>query len=202
MAFNPAQCLLDGKSEIQNAGICEPMGEEADEIEMDEGGGGRSKKMLVVVILIVLLLLGGAAAAYFTGLLQPVIDMLSGGDSAPTEEVISESSIEEAPGVPENVGFVDLPEILVNLNAGGGKQSYLKIRVSLEVADQAMLPQVEEMMPRIVDNFQVYLRELRPEDLSGSEGMFRLREELLIRVSAAAKPAKINDVLFKEMLVQ
>lgn len=178
------------------------MGEEADEIEMDEGGGGRSKKMLVVVILIVLLLLGGAAAAYFTGLLQPVIDMLSGGDSAPTEEVISESSIEEAPGVPENVGFVDLPEILVNLNAGGGKQSYLKIRVSLEVADQAMLPQVEEMMPRIVDKFQVYLRELRPEDLSGSEGMFRLREELLIRVSAAAKPAKINDVLFKEMLVQ
>ncbi|HAY48877.1 MULTISPECIES: flagellar basal body-associated FliL family protein [Thalassospira] len=178
------------------------MGDDVDEIDMDEGGGGRSKKMLVVVILLVLLLLGGAAAAYFTGLLQPVIDMLTGGDGAQTEEVISEDSIEEAPGVPENVGFVDLPEILVNLNTGAGKQSYLKIRVSLEVADQAMLPQVEQMMPRIVDNFQVYLRELRPEDLSGSEGMFRLREELLIRVSAAAKPAKINDVLFKEMLVQ
>ena len=84
------------------------MGEEADEIEMDEGGGGRSKKMLVVVILIVLLLLSGAAAAYFTGLLQPVIDMLSGGDSAPTEEVISESSIEEAPGVPENTEIYTL----------------------------------------------------------------------------------------------
>ena len=178
------------------------MGDDVDEIEMDEGGGGRSKKMLVVVILLVLLLLGGAAAAYFTGLLQPVIDMLAGGSSPQTEEVISENAIEAAPGVPENVGFVDLPEILVNLNTGEGKQSYLKIRVSLEVNDQAMLPQVEQMMPRIVDNFQVYLRELRPEDLAGSEGMFRLREELLIRVSAAAKPAKINDVLFKEMLVQ
>ncbi len=176
------------------------MGDDVDEIEMD--GGGRSKKLLVVVVLLVLLLLGGAAAAYFTGLLQPVIDMLTGGGGAQTEEVVSESAIEEAPGVPENVGFVDLPEILVNLNAGGGKQSYLKIRVSLEVADQTMLPQIEQMMPRIVDNFQVYLRELRPEDLAGSEGMFRLREELLIRVSAAAKPAKINDVLFKEMLVQ
>lgn len=85
-----------------------------------------------------------------------MIDMLTGGDGAQTEEVISEDSIEEAPGVPENVGFVDLPEILVNLNTGAGKQSYLKIRVSLEVADQAMLPQVEQMMPRIVDNFQVY----------------------------------------------
>ena len=176
------------------------MGDDVDEIEMD--GGGRSKKLLVVVVLLVLLLLGGAAAAYFTGLLQPVIDMLTGGGGAQTEEVVSESAIEDAPGVPENVGFVDLPEILVNLNAGGGKQSYLKIRVSLEVADQTMLPQIEQMMPRIVDNFQVYLRELRPEDLAGSEGMFRLREELLIRVSAAAKPAKINDVLFKEMLVQ
>ena len=202
MAVIPAQCLLDQEDRTSNAGIREAMGDDVDEIDMDEGGGGRSKKMLIVVILLVLLLLGGAAAAYFTGLLQPVIHMLTGGGGEQTEEVITEDSIEDAPGVPENVGFVDLPEILVNLNTGGGKQSYLKIRVSLEVADQAMLPQVEQMMPRIVDNFQVYLRELRPEDLSGSEGMFRLREELLIRVSAAAKPAKINDVLFKEMLVQ
>ncbi len=58
------------------------------------------------------------------------------------------------------------------------------------------------MMPRIIDNFQVYLRELRVEDLKGSAGMYRLREEMLIRVSAAVAPAKINDVLFKEMLVQ
>ncbi|OSQ44172.1 flagellar basal body-associated FliL family protein [Thalassospira sp. MCCC 1A01428] len=179
------------------------MGDDVDEIE--EGGGsgkGGSKKLLIVIILLVLLLVGGAAAAYFTGLMQPVIDMVLGNDSQTTEETAPDASIEQAPGVPENVGFVDLPEILVNLNTGSGKQSYLKIRVSLEVADQLKVPEVEQMMPRIVDNFQVYLRELRPEDLAGSEGMFRLREELLIRVSAAAKPAKINDVLFKEMLVQ
>ncbi len=178
------------------------MGDDVDEVEGEEGGGKRGgKKLLIVIILLVLLLIGGAAAAYFTGLLQPVIDMVTGGSQS-TEETASDNSIEDTPAVTENVGFVDLPEILVNLNAGSGKQSYLKIRVSLEVADQKMVPEVEKMMPRIVDNFQVYLRELRPEDLAGSEGMFRLREELLIRVSAAAKPAKINDVLFKEMLVQ
>lgn len=175
------------------------MGEDLDEIE--EGGGGGKKKLLIVVILLLLLLTGGAAAAYFTGLLQPVVDMITGGGGH-KEQAITETSIEQSPGAPENVGFVDLPEILVNLNAGAGKKSYLKIRVSLEVANKEAIPQVEAMMPRIVDNFQVYLRELRPEDLAGSEGMFRLREELLIRVSAAAKPAKINDVLFKEMLVQ
>jgi flagellar protein FliL len=58
------------------------------------------------------------------------------------------------------------------------------------------------VLPRIIDNFQVYLRELRVEDLKGSGGMYRLREELLLRVNAAVAPAKINDVLFKEMLVQ
>ena len=61
---------------------------------------------------------------------------------------------------------------------------------------------IEEMMPRIVDNFQVYLRELRVEDLKGSAGMYRLREELLKRVNVAVAPVKVNDVLFKEMLVQ
>jgi flagellar protein FliL len=57
-------------------------------------------------------------------------------------------------------------------------------------------------MPRIIDNFQVYLRELRVEDLRGSGGIYRLREELLTRVNAATAPAKVVDVLFKEMLVQ
>ena len=57
-------------------------------------------------------------------------------------------------------------------------------------------------MPRIVDNFQVYLRELRIEDLQGAAGMYRLREELLSRVGKAAQPAEIVDILFKEMLIQ
>ena len=64
------------------------------------------------------------------------------------------------------------------------------------------VPRLQAVMPRIVDNFQVYLRELRVEDLRGSGGIYRLREELLARVNAAAAPIKVVDVLFKEMLVQ
>ena len=89
----------------------------------------------------------------------------------------------------------------MNLNTGGRKSTFLKIRISLEL-QKADIPKVESIMPRIVDNFQTYLRELRIDDLKGSAGMYRLREELLIRVSAAAAPTKIKDVLFKEMLVQ
>ena len=78
----------------------------------------------------------------------------------------------------------------------------MKIRMSLELEDPNDIQRIESIMPRIIDNFQTYLRELRIEDLKGSAGMYRLREELLARASAAAAPVKVSDVLFKEMLVQ
>ena len=61
---------------------------------------------------------------------------------------------------------------------------------------------IEELIPRVVDNFQTYLRELRLDDLRGSAGMYRLREELLTRINIAVEPAKVKAVLFKEMIVQ
>jgi len=98
--------------------------------------------------------------------------------------------------------YYELPELLVNLNTDERKSSFLKIRISLEIEVPEDIPRIEQIMPRIVDNFQVYLRELRIEDLQGAAGMYRLREELLTRVSAAAAPIKVKDVLFREMLIQ
>ena len=173
----------------------EEEGEEGEEGEEEEGSGKSGRKRLLIVIAAVLvLILGGAAAAYFTGLLQPVIDML-GGKDAPVEDP-------NAPAVSGDAVFYDLAEMLVNINTGGRKSVYLKIRVSLELENTDDIVHIEAVMPRIIDNFQVYLRELRIEDLKGSAGMYRLREELLKRVNVAVAPAKVNDVLFKEMLVQ
>lgn len=177
-------------------------GEEAeglDEEDDDEEGGSKSgrKRLLIVIAAILVLILGGAAAAYFTGLLQPLIEMLGGGKGV--------AQMEEEEGgalVSTDAVFYDLQEMLVNINTGGRKPVYLKIRVSLELETSQDIVRVEGMMPRIIDNFQVYLRELRIEDLKGSAGMYRLREELLKRVNVAVAPAKVNDVLFKEMLVQ
>lgn len=168
--------------------------EELDEDEdgEEESSGGGKKKLFIVIGLALLLVIGGAAAAYFTGLLQPVIDMISGGEQNEEEEVrIAQDAI-----------FYDLPEMLVNLSTAGRKSTFLKIRISLELENPEDVAKIENVMPRIIDNFQVYLRELRIEDLKGSAGMYRLREELLKRVSGAVAPSKVNDVLFKEMLVQ
>ena len=98
--------------------------------------------------------------------------------------------------------FYDVPDMLINLNTTGRRPTFLKISISLQIAREMDRAELDRIMPRIIDNFQVYLRELRLEDLRGSAGMYRLREELLTRVVAAAQPVRIKDVLFKEMLIQ
>lgn len=172
--------------------------DEDEESEDDDEEDGESKKggkgkLLIIVGVALLLVFGGAAAAYFTGLLDPLIEMAGGGGGEGTEE--------ETVDLGEAI-FYDLPELLVNLNTTGRKSSFLKIRISLELRNPDDVPTIESRMPRIIDKFQVYLRELRIDDLKGSAGMYRLREELLMRVAAAVAPAKVSDVLFKEMLIQ
>ena len=99
--------------------------------------------------------------------------------------------------------FVDMPDVLVNLsNAGTDRTQYLKVKIVLELPDQALVAQIQPLMPRVMDAFQTYLRELRPTDLDGSAGLYRLKEELTRRVNAAVSPNRITAVLFKEIVVQ
>ncbi|HTH17887.1 MAG TPA: flagellar basal body-associated FliL family protein [Magnetospirillum sp.] len=184
------------------------MAEDLEE-DFDEGEGSEelpeapsSKlpiKKILVLVLPLLLLVGAGAGLYFTGVIDAVLGKVKGGGEE--HPAVAEHKAD----APKQVGpaiFMDIPEMLVNLQTQGRKQSFLKIRVALELESPADMPRVDQVMPRIVDSFQVYLRELRVEDLQGAAGMHLLREELLTRVNAAVKPVKVNDVLFKEMLVQ
>ena len=101
------------------------------------------------------------------------------------------------------VAFMDIPDVVVNLAGTGNERTqYLKVRVVLEVPEQAVIAQITPVMPRVMDAFQTYLRELRPSDLEGSAGLYRLKEELTRRVNVAIAPARINAVLFKELVIQ
>jgi flagellar FliL protein len=109
----------------------------------------------------------------------------------------------EAAPVVKPAVFFDLPEVLVNLsNNGSERTQYLKVKVVLELPDQLLMAQIQPVMPRVLDTFQTYLRELRPSDLDGSSGLYRLKEELTRRVNAAIAPNKVTAVLFKEIVVQ
>ncbi len=164
-------------------------GEEGEEEAKSSGGG--SKKLIIIIAAVILLLIGGGAAAYFMGLF----------DSSP-KTAETEPSSDSKKAALDLAFFHDLPDITVNLNSKGRKKSVMKLKISLEVSSPDEIPKLEALMPRVIDNFQVYLRELRLDDLKGSAGIYRLREELLMRVNAAISPAKVKAVLFKEMLVQ
>ena len=165
---------------------------ETKEAEADGAAGGAAPKkggkklIIIIAAALVLLLVGGGAAAYFMGMF--------GGKDAHKEA--------EKPAVPVQATYVQLPDLLVNLSSSGRRSNFIKLKITLELEKALDEPRVKTMQPRIIDNFQTYLRDLRLEDLQGAQGLFRLREELLIRINAAVAPAKVTDILFQEMLVQ
>lgn len=145
------------------------------------------KKIVLFIGVPLLLLIGAAVGLWATGM----ADKLLGSETSRSAEKSAPSTV-----------FYEMPTMLVNLNSGDGGSNFLKLTVSLELASEADREKVKTMTPRIVDNFQVYLRELRVEDLEGSAGLQRLREGLLLRVNNAVEGAQVRDILFKEMLVQ
>jgi len=151
------------------------------------------KKLLMLAGGGILLVAGGLGGAFYTGMLDGLLGLKPGNGTAESEMAGSQSA---------QPVFYELPDIVVSLNTGERKSRFLKVRVNLELGTTDDIPQIERVMPRIMDHFQVYLRELRTEDINGSAGTFRLREELLKRVSTSASPAQINDVLFVEMIMQ
>jgi flagellar FliL protein len=154
----------------------------ADDDQVEEGGAEaaapKGKRKLIIMggaAVLVLLLAGGGWFFFMRG---------------PAKEMHA-----AAPPPPKPPVFLDVPEVLVNLASGPGERiQYLKVRVVLEVKDQPLMAQIAL--------FQTYLRELRPADLNGSVGLFRLKEELTRRVNAAISPSQVNAVLFKEIVIQ
>lgn len=170
----------------------EPEAEPSEAAEGEQSAKKRrlpGKKLILFVVLPVLLLGGGGAGAFFMGFLDSLLGI------HPIEAAAAEQ--EQLPSF-----YYEMPEMLVNLTSTNKKPAYLKLRVDLELADPDSAEKIEAMLPRIVDSFQVYLRALRVEDLQGSAGLYRLRQELLSRVSMSVANVEIRDVLFKEMLVQ
>jgi flagellar protein FliL len=141
-------------------------------------------KLMIAVVGVLAVLGGGAATWFFFG-------------RSHGEEVHA-----EAPAA-KPASFIDVPDMLVNLVGNPGERiQYLKVKVVLEVKEEKQVEAIKPAMPRVTDVFQTYLRELRPADLNGSAGLFRLKEELTRRVNAAISPSQVNAVLFKEIVIQ
>ena len=158
-----------------------------DKTEGGEGAAAPKKGKLKLIIAIVgfLVVVGGGAGGWF-------FFMRGHG----------EEQHAEAPP-PKPPSFVDVPDMLVNLvGAPGERVQYLKLKLVLEVKEEKQVEAIKPALPRVTDLFQTYMRELRPSDLNGSAGLFRLKEELTKRVNLALAPNQVNAVLFKEVVIQ
>ncbi len=151
---------------------------------------GNKKLLIIAAAGVLMLVLGGGAGAYFF--------LFSDSDAQKAQGAAAAF----VPPTPPQVAFFDVPDILVNIQTPDGSAAYLKLSVALELDSDLEKPGLQVLMPRLVDQFQSYLRELRIDDLKGSEGVVRLKEELLRRVNASAAPYHVRDVLLKEMIVQ
>jgi flagellar protein FliL len=211
-------------AEDAEAEAAPPPAAEAEAAEGAEGEAGAAtakkklagKKLILFIVLPAVLVLGGGGAAAY---------MLLFKGGAPEQHAEAEAGghekgkakgkghgaepAEPTPGphgttisYGEDVVFVSLPEMLVNITGADGRPAFLKLRLTLEVADEATVTALTEHVPRVTDQFNNFLRELRSDDLAGSAGAYRLRLELLRRVNLAIAPAQISAVLIEEMLVQ
>ena len=145
----------------------------------------KGKLKLIIAAVAVLAIVGGGAGWFFF--------MRHHGEEMHAEAVPP----------PKPPSYVEVPDMLVNLvGLPGERVQYLKVKLVLEVKEEKLAEAIRPTLPRVTDIFQTYLRELRPSDLNGSAGLFRLKEELTRRVNAAIAPNKVSAVLFKEIVVQ
>jgi flagellar FliL protein len=188
-------------------------GEGAAEGEAGAEGGGGKKKLILMIAIPLILLIAVGAGLYFTGTIDKLMGKKDeaaegeaeaggghGGEKAKVECKEGEHGEKVCSG--GDAFFLEIPNMIVNLNSPEGQQRYLRLSVQLELGSEADKHAVETVMPRVVDQFQTYLRELRVKDLRGSQGIYRLQMELLARVNAAAYPVEVKDVLFQEILIQ
>jgi flagellar FliL protein len=172
-----------------------------------EGGGGKKKlplNLIIIAAAVVLVLGGGGGAAFM--FLAPKPDAAHAKHKTPPKpkEKKDGKADPNAPQVsdgPDGVVFYTLPDIVVNMQTPDGKPTFLKLKLTFELPDHDTADALDPQMPRLQDMFQTFLRELRPEDLSGSEGTLQLRMELQRRVNLLIAPAKVNAVLIEEMLI-
>lgn len=162
---------------------------------------GKGKSLLIAVAALLVLLAGGGAAAWFAGLLSSA-ELATGGETHIAQAAEHGAHGDGAEGDPLAIVFVDMPDLIVNLQSDAPRMRFLKLRVSLEVAGEPTAETVRQLMPRVMDSFQSYLRALTVEEVRGAAGMQRLKEELIARANLAIEPTQVSAVLLKEMLVQ
>jgi flagellar FliL protein len=180
--------------------------ETQDEAKPEEGAKTPrfSKKKKIIAAAGAVLLIGGGAGAFLMG----------GGSDAEAKESGDHSDKEAKKdsghgeksggghGKEGGSGLVEVAPLMVNLRTNDGQARFLKLRILLAPGSPEDAATIEANLPMIIDRYQPFLRELRPEDLAGSAAVYRLKEELLLRAADTVGEGVVADVLIQDMVQQ
>jgi flagellar FliL protein len=139
----------------------------------------------------IVFIVGGISVAYFAGAFDPLLRAAN--------DKVELMDFETASGPQDTV--MELPEMLVNLDALNGVGAFLKLKVSLELRSKADVASVERVLPRLLDEFNIYLSRMRVDEIKNGNGLHRVRAELKNRATQTVGPI-VNDVLFAEINIK
>ena len=183
--------MADEDDEVEEEKPGKAPGDDFDEDDDEEGEDGPKKggkkKLIIIGGSVLLLLILGGAGVFFSGLL----DEMLGVEEEDSGVIILEGKV-----------FYKLDDITLNLNAKGPKSRFLKLGLTLVLLKEEDIVRIESRIPRIIDNVTAYMRELKPEEMTGSANFYRVRENLLMRVHVAVAPVKVTEILFSSVLIQ
>ncbi|WP_424831880.1 flagellar basal body-associated FliL family protein [Ruegeria sp.] len=158
--------------------------------EVAEVTGKSGKKGMVTAV--ILALAGAGAGFYATS-----SGLLPFGAKPTAQETSGQEKNKPVDAVPA-VGFVDLPPVVVSVNAGDSR--HLKFHAQLEV-NADYVADVEKLKPRIMDVLNNYLRAVELNDLEDSLALVRIRGHLLRRIEIVVGEGRVRDVLIMEFVL-
>ena len=106
---------------------------------------------------------------------------------------------EKAPPIIGTIWSLD--PFIVNLMDNSGER-YLKVVMQFEVADPAIIQELELVKPRVQDSILDLLSSKTLADLTDTPGKQRLREEIILRVNNSISRGRIAKVYFSEFVIQ
>ncbi len=197
--------------------------------EEEEGKPKRSKKKLFIIVIAIVVLLIAGGAGYFVlsqndleGADNAEVKEKSNKDSkeehndqkehdkkdhGDNPDVDSqEKGVEpETPAASTKPVYIVLKDsIVTNLKSSdpSGKKKFVKISVALQMKSGTKPEIVVEANPKIRDLLNSYIAGLTEEDVKGVEGMYRLKEEILLRLNMEVFLDKIvEEVLITDIVV-
>ncbi|MBV1868354.1 MAG: flagellar basal body-associated FliL family protein [Marinosulfonomonas sp.] len=161
----------------------------ADTVETnDEEPKKRSKKPLLIGVLLAVILGGAGFYAVWSGLIL-----------APSDHTEDAHDDENPASLLPDIAFVPIPPLVINIGANGRPQ-HLRFQAQLEVASSAE-QEVTDLLPRIVDVLNGYLRAVEMSELEQRTALVRLRAQMLRRVQVVTGGGRVRDLLIMEFVL-